>query len=345
MTASLRLAERVDTEPMDTEPMDTVPAWVPADPGGAMVRLADVPAPRPRPHEALVAVEAFSVNRGETLRLEEPAATWRPGKDVAGTVAKAAADGSGPPAGTRVVGHPPGGGWSTRVAVPVADLAVLPPEVPFVTAAALPLAGITALRLVRRAGWLAGRRLLVTGASGGVGHYVVELAAAAGAEVTAISASAERGERLLALGAAEVRSDLPAGGPPFDVVMESVGGETLRSALLLLRGGGQLLWFGQAGGEPVALDFFEFWRGPVEASITHVDYTQGERSFGEDLATLVGLVASGRLHPEIGVVRPWTETPEVIAMLRGRRVRGNAVLVLPPRRQADDPPRRRHHAH
>ena len=321
MTAQLRLPDHEET----------VPAWVPADPGGDMVRLADVPAPRPRPDEVVVAVEAFSVNRGETLRLEQPVAGWRPGKDVAGTVAEAAADGSGPPAGTRVVGHPPGGGWSTRVAVPVADLAVLPPEVSSVTAAALHLAGINALLLVRRAGWLVGRRLLVTGASGGVGHYVVELAAAAGAEVTAISASPQRGERLRALGAAEVRPTLPTGGPPFDVVMESVGGEFLGGSLALLRDEGQLLWFGQASRQPASLDFFDYWDGPVQATITHIDYTRGERTFGEDLATLVG------------IVRPWTETPDVIALLRGRQVRGNAVLALPPGQQQEQQPRRRHH--
>jgi NADPH:quinone reductase-like Zn-dependent oxidoreductase len=293
----------------------------------------------------LVAVEAYSVNRGETLLLEQPVEGWRPGKDVAGTVVEAAADGSGPPAGTRVVGHPPNGGWCTRVAVAVADVAVLPPQVSSVTAAALPLAGLTALRLVRRAGWLAGRRLLVTGASGGVGHYVVELAAAAGAEVTAISASSARGERLRALGAAEVRSTLPSGGPPFDVVMESVGGESLRSALMLLREEGRLLWFGQASRQPAALDFFDFWDGPVQASITHIDYTRGERTFGEDLATLVGLVGADRLHPELGIVRPWTDTPEVIALLRARQVRGNAVLTLPPRHRPERRPRRHHHAH
>ena len=295
-----------------------------------MVRLAEVAAPDPRAHEVVVAVEAFSVNRGETLLLEDPRAGHRPGKDVAGTVVQAAADGSGPRPGTRVVAHPPHGGWSTLVAVATRDLAVLPPSVPASTAAALPLAGLTALRLVRRAGALAGARLLVTGASGGVGHYLVELAAAAGAEVTAISASAARGERLLALGAAEVRPTLPTDGPPFDVVMESVGGETLRGALALLREEGQLLWFGQAGRQPARLDFFDFWKGPVQATITHFDYTRADRTYGEDLATLVHLVATDRLHPEVGLVRPWTETPEVISLLRSRQVRGNAVLTVPP---------------
>jgi NADPH:quinone reductase len=321
----------------------TIPAWIPDDPAGDMVRLAQVPIPQPRPDELVVAVEAFSVNRGETLRLEEPLPGWRPGKDVSGTVLEAAADGSGPPAGTRVVGHPPSCGWSPRVAVAVTDLAVLPPSVSTVTAAALPLAGLTALRMVRQAGWLTGRRLLVTGASGGVGHYVVELAAAAGAEVTAISASAERGERLLALGAAEVRSTLPTGGPPYDVVMESVGGESFRSSLLLLRDEGQMLWFGQAGRKPGTFDFFDFWHGPVQVTIKHIDYTRGERTFGEDLATLVGLVATDRLHPEIGIVRPWTETPEVISMLRSRQVRGNTVLTLPAAQQVDLRARRHEH--
>jgi NADPH:quinone reductase len=320
----------------------TVPAWVPAGPDSGTVRFADVPPPDPRPDQVLVAVEAFSVNRGETLLLEQPRPGHRPGKDVAGTVVRAAADGSGPRPGTRVVAHPAYGGWSTLVAVATGDLAVLPPSVGVTTAAALPLAGLTALRLVRRAGALAGRRLLVSGASGGVGHYVVELAAGAGAEVTAISASAERGERLLALGAADVRSALPTEGPPFDVVMESVGGEHLRDALALLREEGQLLWFGQAGRQPATIDFFEFWKGPVQATITHFDYTRGDRTYGEDLATLVHLVATDRLHPELGVVRPWAETPEVIAMLRSRQVRGNAVLTLPSGQRLDQEGRTDH---
>src|SRR5579871_2175091 len=169
--------------------------------GGGQVRMTDVDEAAPAAGEALVAVEAFSVNRGETFLLEDPPAGWRPGKDIAGRVARAAADGTGPRAGTRVVGHPPSRGWAERAAVSASTLVELPDEVQAVTAAALPLAGLTALRLVRAAGPLIGKRLLVTGASGGVGHYVTELAVASGAEVTAVSASPERGARLAALGA------------------------------------------------------------------------------------------------------------------------------------------------
>ncbi len=213
-------------------------ALLPTDGRDPLVQLDAAPEPAPRPDEALVAVEAFSINRGETFLLEHPRPGLRPGKDVAGRVARAAADGSGPRTGERVVGHPPLGGWAQLAAVPTAALAVLPAGVDAVTAAALPLAGLTALRLLRAAGSVSGRRVLLTGASGGVGHYVTELAAAAGAEVTAVTASPERGERLLALGAVDVVSTLGAARGPFDVALESVGGESLPHALGLLGAAG-----------------------------------------------------------------------------------------------------------
>ncbi|WP_399552948.1 alcohol dehydrogenase catalytic domain-containing protein, partial [Streptomyces sp. WELS2] len=101
-------------------------AFVPtADPAEPVV-LADVAEPVPRPDEALVKVEAFSVNRGETFRLERPAPGDRPGKDIAGLVVQPAADGSGPSGITRVVGHPMAGGWAEYVAVPTGALAELP---------------------------------------------------------------------------------------------------------------------------------------------------------------------------------------------------------------------------
>jgi NADPH2:quinone reductase len=305
-----------------------VRAWVPDRYGPWMVRMGDVDCPTPGPDEAVVEVHAYSINRGETLLLEQPRPQWRPGKDVSGVVVEGAKNGAGPTVGTRVVAHPPSGGWAERVAVRADDLAVLPDEINHEVAAALPLAGLTALRLIRQAGPLQGRRLLITGASGGVGHYLVELAANAGAQVTALSASAGRGERLLELGAREVLPDVPAVGAPFDVVMESVGGEVFPRALRQLRAEGLLLWFGQASRDPVTLNFFEFFDGPTQASVRHFDYTRGDTGYGPDLVILADLVANRRLHPELGLVRPWTETPRSIETLRSRRVRGNAVLVI-----------------
>jgi len=127
-------------------------ALIPDSEQPGRVRLAIVEPPQPGEDQAVVEVAAFSPNRGETFLLERPRPGWRPGKDVAGVVVRAAADGSGPPAGARVVGHSEQGGWAEHVAVPTARLAVLPAEVPFAVAAALPLAGLTALRLARVSG-------------------------------------------------------------------------------------------------------------------------------------------------------------------------------------------------
>jgi NADPH2:quinone reductase len=259
-----------------------------------MVRFADVAEPEPAADEAVIAVEAFSINRGESFLLEAPKQGWRPGKDIAGRVVRAAADGTGPPVGTRVVGHPPSRGWAERVAVPVMQCAPIPPTVAVTAAAALPLAGLTALRLLRVVGSLVGRRILITGASGGVGHFFVELAAAAGA----------------------------------DVVLESIGGASLAAALTRLAPRGLMVWFGQASRAPATIDFFAFFDQHQSSMIRHFDYTDAQVPDALDLATLVRLVDTGRLHPEVGSVSSWEDTSSRIADLRARRIRGKAILHL-----------------
>ncbi|MEV5242787.1 zinc-binding dehydrogenase [Streptomyces cinnamoneus] len=297
---------------------------IPTGEAARPVAFAEAPQPVPGPGEALIKVEAFAPNRGETFLLERPRPGLLPGKDVAGLVVQAAADGSGPGIGTRVVGHPALGGWAEYAAVPTHSLAALPDGVDSVRAAALPLAGITALRLLRTAGSLAGRRVLLTGASGGVGHYVTELAVGAGAELTAVTATPERGERLAALGA-EVVHDVAAARGPFDVVLESTGGPELPLALATVRPGGLLVWFGQASRTPVTLDFFQLLGGPERVTIQHFHYAGAP--YGADLEALVRLVEQGRLHPEIGRVADWSETANTLVDLRERRIRGKAVLL------------------
>ncbi|MBX7551947.1 zinc-binding dehydrogenase [Streptomyces sp. tea 10] len=301
-----------------------VPTGDPAEP----VVLADVAEPTPRPDEALVRVEAFSVNRGETFKLEKPRPGDRPGKDIAGLVVQPAADGSGPSGITRVVGHPMSGGWAEYVAVPTKALAELPDRVGTVQGAALPLAGLTALRLLRAAGPVVGRRILLTGASGGVGHYVTELAAAAGAQVTAVTRDAERGARLAALGAADIVHDVADARGPYDIVLESTGGQALATALARLARRGTLVWFGQAGRRPATLDFFDFFDGPESAVLRHFHYLDADTRLDDDLAALVRLTAEGRLHPEIGRVTDWADTATTLTDLRDRRIRGKAVLTL-----------------
>jgi NADPH:quinone reductase-like Zn-dependent oxidoreductase len=267
-----------------------------------MAELRDVAEPEPKPHEALVEVAAFSPNRGETLLLEQPRPGWQLGKDIAGTVTRQAADGTGPRLGQRVVGHPDQEGWAERAAVPTDRLVVVPDTIDLTVAAALPLAGLTALRLLRLAGPVASRRVLVTSASGGVGHYFVELAAAQGALVAAVSATAERGERLLALGAADVVTAVEDSAGPFDVGIDSVGGSSTPAVWHKLTQYGTLIWCGQASRTRPQLDFFD-WQGATSGTIRRFHYLESDVPVAADLETLVRLVATDRLHPEIGSVQ------------------------------------------
>jgi NADPH2:quinone reductase len=304
----------------------TVAAFVPSDRNDARIALIDVPAPVAREDQALVAVEAFSINRGETFLLERPRSAWRPGQDVAGRVVEAAADGSGPPAGTRVVGHAWDGGWAERVAIATDAVVPLPDAISAPVAATLPLAGLTAVRLLRAARSLAGREVLITGASGGVGHFLVELAAAQGARITAIARTAERGDRLRALGAEAIAGRVEDTEGPFDVVLESVGGASLTAATQRVAPRGTVWWLGQASRDPAVLDFFAL---PERVTIRRFAYWPHDEPDRVDLRVLVDLVSSGRLHPEIGLLADWHETPAALVALRDRRVRGKAVLTIP----------------
>lgn len=306
--------------------MRRVKAIVTTGEGPTGVRLAEAEEPHPAADEALIAVEAFSVNRGESFQIEGRAAGFRPGKDVAGVVLEAAPDGTGPGIGVRVVAHAPGGGWAERVAVATDRIATLPAALAATTAAALPLAGLTALRLTRATGPLASRRVLLTGASGGVGHFFVELAAAQGADLVAISASPQRGERLLALGATAVVADIEEADGPFELALDSVGGTSTLEAFARLTQDGTLIWFGQASRIAPTFDFFD-WRGAFNGTIRRFHYEESDVSFAVDLATLVRLTTAGRLHPEVGWSTDWTRTADALTALLAREVRGNATLT------------------
>lgn len=291
------------------------------------IAWSEVPEPVIGTNDVLVSVEAYSVNRGETLLLDTPPPGWRPGKDVAGTVLDVGESVNGLVRGQRVVAHPEHSGWAERVGVPADRVATLPHPIPSSTAAALPLAGLTALRLIRTIGDVPGRSMLITGASGGVGHYFVDLAAGLGARVTVLCSSIERGQRLLELGADRVITDLADARGPFDVVIESVGGVLFPAAWRLLHSRGLFVWMGQASHTPPTIDFFD-WIGGANATMRKFLYSESDVSDGEDLATLVRLVNTGRLHPEIALVRDWTETATVLTDLLARRIRGNAVLEV-----------------
>ncbi len=291
-------------------------------PGGPVIEEVDPP--RPAAGEALVAVRAFAVNRGELALLRARTSGWRPGQDVAGVVVAPAADGSGPPTGTRVVALVEQAGWAEQVAVPTDRLAVVPAEVRDEQAAALPLAGLTALRSLRSGPSLLGRRVLVTGANGGVGRFLVELAAAGGGEVTAV---ARQRDSILALGAREVVADPRQATGPFDLVVESVGGGSLAAAIELAAPGATIVMVGTSGGEKTPIDIYDFIGHENVRLVSYFSYAYPEPP-GRDLDTLVRLVAAGRLHPTLGLVDHWSNLDAALDSLRERRLAGKAVLTL-----------------
>ncbi|GAA1299791.1 hypothetical protein Psi02_63280 [Planotetraspora silvatica] len=164
-------------------------------------------------------------------------------------------------------------------------------------AAALPLAGITALCTLRAGGPILGKRVLVTGASGGVGRMAVQLAALGGAHVIAFVGSPVRGEGLAGLGAHEVLVGLDGVDKPVDLVLDNVGGSQLVSAWNLLAPGGGLQSIGWASGEPAEFPpYSTFALGPARTLSSFGDAA----NVGPDLATLVDLLTAGRLTVGIG---------------------------------------------
>ena len=295
-----------------------------------IVDMGEVTDPVPAPNQAVVAVKAISLNRGEVnaaVAAATPGAV--PGWDVAGVVAEAAADGSGPPAGARVVGLVLGGGWAERAAVPTDVLAELPDSVSFEDASTLPVAGLTALRCLRRGGLLLGRRILITGGAGGVGRFAIQLAHQAGATVTAVVGRPERAEGLEALGADEVVVGSLTEGSQYDLVLESVGGESLRDAFGRLAPQGTIVSFGASAQQPTTFEVPVFYRrqATLIGFLIFPDLRQ-HGSGRDDLAYLAGLVASGGLDTGIDRVLPWNQATEACRALLERRVAGKAVLTV-----------------
>lgn len=284
------------------------------------VRLTELDAPVIGGDEVLIEVRHAGLNYGDLNDAKSgrvpPGAVL--GSDVAGVVLRSVP--GGPPPGTRVVALA-AGAFAEQVVVAPDALAVVPAMVDLAAAAALPVAGVAALRALRASGSLLGRRVLITGASGGVGRFAVRLAAIGGAHVIASVGRPERGAGLKDLGAAEVVVGLEGLDAPVDVVLDSVGGSQLVAAWQLLAPSGSLQSIGWTSGEPAVFPPYSTI-GPAKSLVSFLNVGPA----GDDLADLLRFVESGALPVEIGWSGPLEQFADAAAALRGRQVNGKAVL-------------------
>lgn len=302
--------------------------------GGATGHLAirEVDVPTPLSNQALIRLAATSLNLGEVHRAQSAQDGTLLGWDVAGTVERAAADGSGPAAGTRVVGLLRSGAWAELAAVPTDSLAALPEGVSFAQAATLPVAGLTALLAVEHVGGLLARRVLVTGASGGVGHFACRLAKLSGAHVVGLIRHQEKAGLVRESGADEVivgeDASPAAGSGPYRLVVEAVGGKVLAQAAGMLGPDGACVSIGVIGGTEIVLDLRSMTapRSSLYKMLVFNEVARETAAVG--LSRLAQLVADGRVKPHIDVEEGWERIGQTAADLLQRKISGKAVLTI-----------------
>jgi len=305
----------------------------PAAPGRLAIEPVDLR--DPDRDEVGVRVTAISLNRGETRRAVQQAEPgWRPGWDFAGVVETEAADGSGPKAGTRVVGILPSGAWAERVNCRSHAVAALPEAVSDAQAATLPVAGLTALHALRQGGLLLGRKVLVDGATGGVGHLACQLALAAGAIVWGHVRREEQRAQVSAWcgGRVVVGPDLGAakGQGPYWLILDSVGGSALSAAMGMLAPNGTCVTFGisEAGTANVESRNFFGTGGARLYGLTLFHELMSVERGGIGLALLAAEIEAGRLKPRIAVEAGWSEVGTIAQRLIDRDFTGKAVLHI-----------------
>lgn len=313
--------------------------------GPEVLDCEEVAKPSPGDGEVLIRVRAASVNPMDShmmhppwfLRLRRPEPK-RPGADLAGVVEAVGAGVTRFQAGDAVFGVARGA-LADFVCAPEDKLATKPAEVSFEDAAALPVAGLTALQALRdKGGVRAGQRLLILGASGGVGTFAVQIGKTFGAHVTGVCGTGNV-ELVRALGADRVidycREDFLGAGGSYDVVLDLVGSTSLRAFRPVLAAAAIVLPCGVLGGGGVPRFGWVLrslaraaWGALISRFTSRKLRLFVAKVLPEDLATLVGLVEAGQMKPVIGEVYPLEEAREAVRQVATGHARGKIIVQV-----------------
>ncbi|MCB0956929.1 MAG: NAD(P)-dependent alcohol dehydrogenase [Ilumatobacter sp.] len=302
-----------------------------------------MPVPTPADGEVLVAVAAAGIDRGTwhlttglpyAVRLagfglrrpKQPVA----GMDLAGTVVAVGAGVTRLAPGDSVFGIG-SGSWAEYACAKAEKVVLRPSAVAAEQAAAVPVSGLTALQAVRDAAKVQpGQRVLVLGASGGVGSFAVQIAAHLGAAVTGL-ASGAKADLVRSLGATEVidyaREDALDGSVRYDAIIDTGGRNSLRRLRRALTPRGTLVIVGGEGGNRITGGFGRQLRAPLLSlfvSQTMMPMVSKER--GGDIEILAGMLADGHLRAAVDRVVPLDQAATALADLAEGRVRGKAVV-------------------
>jgi NADPH:quinone reductase-like Zn-dependent oxidoreductase len=202
----------------------------------------------------------------------------------------------------------------------VKEVVPIPDTLPLHLAASLPVAGLTALQGLRYGGNLRGKHVLVTGATGGVGRFAIQLGSQMGAEVTALVRKPAHRETLLKLGATRVVTDVSGLERPVDHVIELVGGAMFDQALQAANPTrAMVMLIGDASGER---------RTATPKPGQQIIQFRVNSALATDLLELVGKLAGGTLDPQIGWRGHWSQINEAADFLMSRQVLGKLVLDI-----------------
>ncbi len=292
------------------------------------IAFQTVPLPDVHDTQTLVRVHAISLNAGEVRRAPSRPAGATLGWDFAGTIA------DGPRSGERVVGFvPEQGAWAEYVAAPAGYFATLPEGISFEDAATLPVAGLTALRALRHGAPLPGKNTLISPGTGGAGLFAIQLAAREGAHVVASARRPEAEAQLRAAGAHAVVIGEPSAlrdHAPFDVVLESLGGAALATALTSLAPDGIVVHFGQSAAGETTFASSAFYATGGTRLYGFILFHEAEKQpVTADLEYLAGLVARKELATNVEATIAFDDFLSAFERKTSAGRNGKIVVTLP----------------